>query len=160
MRVLGNLLVHVNQQMSACACYGLSWEREECPSGRAKLWAADIPEEFYKGFSELADLEEAPVIEMLKFGEGDHIDLHKHLKTSSALLIPGRNSEECDSFSFEMFWLKEQSSGELLFRRTKPYFIGPGIWHSVKRVGEGDHAYIFSASYPELEEDLSWYADE
>ena len=160
MKVLGNLLLHVNEQMSACECETLSWEREECPSGRVKLWAADIPEKFYAGFSEVADLEELPNIEMLKFGVGDYIDLHKHQRTANALLIPGRVSKECDLLTFEMFWIQEQSRGPIPLRRSIPYFIGPGIWHSVKRVGEADYAYILSASYPRIGSDIFWYVDE
>lgn len=160
MRVLGNLLLHVNENMSACECNALSWEREECPSGRAKLWAADVPEKFSGGFSGFADLEELPSVEVLKFGTGDYIDLHKHQRTANALLIPGRSSEECDLLTFEMFWIPEQSRGPIPFRHTLPYFVGPGIWHSVRRVGEGGYAYILSASYPHIGSDLFWYADE
>ena len=156
------ILSHVNESAPACVFSDpdMNWIREEEPSGRAKLDYVPVPERFLGDILSKAGLDGEVTVEMLRFGVGDYIDLHKHVEVSSALLVPGCTACVCDMFEFEIFWLEEQSAGPTKLIRTEPYCIAPNIWHRIQRIGRGDYGYILSASTPKKDSDIRWYADE
>tara|TARA_B100000508_G_scaffold60333_2_gene47489 strand:+ start:40750 stop:41268 length:519 start_codon:yes stop_codon:yes gene_type:complete len=157
---LGKVLTHVNENMPVHEIEGFAWEREEQVEGRACLWAADIPEKFWEDFALTQGFLQRIAVEALRFESGDHIDLHRHNAAASSILVPREDFFEGELLKFEMFREKDLSKGERLLSRNRSYGILPGIWHSIRRVGEGDYAYLFSASAPIIGNDIVWYADQ
>lgn len=158
-RALGRVLMHVNEVMPVHIIDGLSFEREEHPENRAKLCAADIPDEFWGEIFREEEFPQSITVEALRFSVGDRIDLHRHNGASSSILVPGEKGDPCPFLKFQMFKDKNFSKGPRLLDRGHAYGILPGIWHEIVRVGEGDYAYVFSASAPIIGNDVEWYAE-
>lgn len=158
-RALGRVLIHVNEQMPICALEGLSFEREEHPENRAKLSVADIPSEFWGEAFRKEGFPQSITVEALRFASGDHIDLHRHNGASSSILVPGKDVSACPLLGIEMFRDRRSSLGPRSLKRSIPCGIRPKVWHSITRFGEGNYAYLFSASAPIIGNDIEWYAE-
>tara|TARA_B100000745_G_scaffold254816_1_gene177394 strand:+ start:346 stop:861 length:516 start_codon:yes stop_codon:yes gene_type:complete len=160
LKALGGLLSHINKTMPPCKFEGLSWVREEHPESRAALFAADVPEEFFEDKLVEYGFPQKITVEILRFAPEDHIDLHRHKAAASSILIPGQDTQKCTLLEFEFFSDHGEPKGSTFLQRSRAYQIRPGIWHSIKRVGEGDYVYLFSASAPIIGNDIVWYADQ
>lgn len=157
-RALGRVLEHVNAHMPCYAFEALSFEREEDEQGRFRLCAADIPEEFWKEAAEQEAFRQRIAVEALRFGGEDFLSMHRHNAAASSILIPGKEASVCELLTVEMFKDEQSTSGAQFLKRSTPCGIHPKVWHEIRRVGEGNYAYMLSASAPIIGNDVEWYS--
>lgn len=156
-RALGRVLEYVNTHMPCHAFERLSFEREEDGAGKFCLCAADIPKEFWEEAAEREAFRQRIAVEALRFGEGDYLSMHRHNAAASSILIPGKDASICELLTVEMFKDERSERGTHFLKRSTPCGIHPKVWHEIRRVGEGNYAYILSASAPIIGNDVEWY---